>query len=316
MEKNINEFFEQEQDFQAPDFKASYSINVVSAKGEKFSIALAGEQAKTFIVADKAVKQAKGLDLNICRLFAQIDRFNPSTGKQEYKLGASTRDIIMQEWRYSKATANTYLNIGKTFFKSDASEKVKGITAFSVGQILPFVAIAKDFPVVAGVDTDYDFMEWLIANERLSASMSVESLAGIANEWKSCHLPKDWFTEVDGEWILTSVDGKQEYKTSFKVCPYLQEQEQDKDNEQEQDKDNKQEQGKDNEQEQDTPQTSLFASILKVLSVVDDLPVSDELRAEWSDVKEQVLKVAKKIDEYKPEEQEQGKGRGKGKNKK
>ena len=201
MEKNINEIFEQEQEFQAPDFNASYSVNVVSAKGEKFTVTLAGEQAKTFIVADKAVKQAKGLDLNICRLFAQIDRFNPSTGKQEYKLGASTRDIIMQEWRYSKATANTYLNIGKTFFKSDASEKVKGITAFSVGQILPFVAIAKDFPVVAGVDTDYDMMEWLIANERLTPSMSVESLNGIANVWKACHLPKEWFTEVDGEWI-------------------------------------------------------------------------------------------------------------------
>ena len=100
MEKNINEIFEQEQEFQAPDFNASYSVNVVSAKGEKFTVTLAGEQAKTFIVADKAVKQAKGLDLNICRLFAQIDRFNPSTGKQEYKLGASTRDIIIYTANY------------------------------------------------------------------------------------------------------------------------------------------------------------------------------------------------------------------------
>ena len=305
MEKNINEIFEQEQEFQAPDFKAAYSIDVVSAKGEKFSVTLAGEQAKTFIVADKAVKQSKGLDLTICRLFAQIDRFNPSTGKQEYKLGASTRDIIMQEWRYSKATANTYLNIGKTFFKSDASEKVKGITAFSVGQILPFVAIAKDFPVVAGVDTDYDMIEWLIANDRLSPSMSVEALNGIANVWKSCHLPKEWFTEVDGEWILMSADGKQEYKTTFKVCPYLQEQDKEQDKEQ------------DEEQEQETPQTSLYGSILKVLSLVDELPVSDELRDEWANVKEQVLIVARKIEDYKPEqEQEQDKSKSKSKNKK
>ena len=315
MEKNINEFFEHEQDFQAPDFKASYSVNVVSAKGEKSTITLAGEQAKTFIIADKTVKQAKGLDLNICRLFAQIDRFNPSTGKQEYKLGASTRDIIMQEWRYSKATANTYLNIGKTFFKSDASEKVKGITAFSVGQILPFVAIAKDFPVVAGVDTDYDFMEWLIANGRLSASMSVEELTGIANVWKSCYLPEEWFTEVDGEWILTSADGKNEYKTPFTACPYLRKQDK-PDNAPDDNATEDKSEDKPEDKPENTIQTSLFASILKVLSAVDDMPVSDELRSEWANVKEQVLIVAKKIDEYKPEqeqerEQEQGKSKSK-----
>lgn len=293
---------------------AEYTLEVIDAKGAKHSTALSGDNARMMIASDEVHRIGKKLDLSICLLFGALDRANKETKKGVFTYGASTRDIIMQKYKYAKSTANSYLSIGKTFFTNAGTEKVLGISSFTVGQIIPFLAVAKDYSVVGGLETDHDTFEWLIANDYLSPDMGAKELSDIASMWRDGHFPKEWVKEsASGEYpyyipsTYTTAESiahapKESFVSDleFTSCPFLETVSGPDDNAPDDNAPDDKAPATDDAPATDTPQISLFASILKVLSVVDDMPVSEDLRSEWANVKEQVLIVAKKIDDYKP----------------
>ena len=286
---------------------AETALRVIDSKGAVHTIAVKGDTARAVIAMDEANRLGKKLDLAICLLFAKLDTDNKEGEKKgTFTYGASTRDIIMQRWGYAKSTANMYLNIGKTFFTKLGAEKVLHITRFTVGQILPFVAIAKDFPIVGGLETSFDTMEWLIANGYLNASDTAQALADIASLWKEGAFPAEWVKESPADkkypyYIPATVKAEDAEKPSFSVDllftekPYFEEGEKAKE------EPTPAEEAPAPAEEapaEDTPQASLYAILANAIASIDDLPISDELREKWANLKGQIFTLAHDTDAY------------------
>ena len=293
----------------------TYALDLITAKGEKKHIDLTNDHALAFSALDEMERLGKRLDLGRCKLFAYIDRELNGNDSKNPRLGISTRDLIMQKYRYSKSTANIYLCVGKRCFKNDGSEKIAHISDFTVAQVIPFLTILEDYPVVGGYDTDNRFFSWLIANGYISPDMGTDVIRGIADLWKTCHLPKEWFTEVLGGFLLkaTTTDGDYCKSLLFPTCPYLNDAEQ-KPEEQ------KPEEQKPEEQkpEEQKPTPSLSGILAYAFNAIDTIPHTDEKKALWErfeTLKIDLLALAHDLDkpeeqkpeEQKPEEQKQDK---------
>ena len=285
----------------------TYDLSFVNAKGEKVSKNLTKpENVKLMIALDESQRLGKRLDLARCLLFATIER----TLNQDKALGISTRDLIMQKWHYSKATTNQYLAIGLKFFTNTGNEKVEGISQFTVGQIIPFLALVNDFPTIGGMDTDYKFLEWFIVNEYIKPTMTTTEIEGIAKLLKDGHLPKEWVkdsTDARFPYFVQCADKEGQSDLQFTLCPYLEEVEHGA--EQGTEEQGTEEQGTEEQgtEEQKPEENKLSVSVRKFLADLQDYPMSLEPRDELSTISEAVIKWAVKAEkakeEQKPEEQ-------------
>ena len=306
----------------------SYSLNYINAKGEKVEKTLnKPENVRLMVALDESQRLGKRLDLARCLMFATIER----TINKDKALGLSTRDFIMQKWHYSKATTNQYLAIGMKFYTNTGNEKVKGISNFTVGQIIPFLAFVNDFPTIGGLDTDYAFLEWFITNGYISADMTSTEIEGIAKLMKDGYIPKEWVKEsADSKlpYFVKCADIDGEIDMQFPLMPYIEvievanssaETETDK-TETENDK---------TETETETPKLSV--TVRRFLATLSDMPMTDDLRDELSALSESVIKWAVKVEKSTETETEktetetetetektetETEGKGKGKNKK
>lgn len=285
----------------------TYALDIITAKGEKKHIDLSNNHALAFSALDEMERLGKRLDLGRCKLFAYIDRELNGSDIKNPRLGISTRDLIMQKYRYSKSTANSYLRVGKLCFKNDGSEKIARISEFTVAQVIPFLSILEDYPVVGGYDTDNRFFSWLIANAYISPDMGTDVIKGIADIWKTCHLPREWFTEVQNGFLLkaTTTDGDYCKSLLFPTCPYLEDGDK---QEQEQEQEQEQAQQEQNPEEQ-KPVASLSGILAYAFNAIDSIPRTDAKSALWEKfetIKNDLLALAHDLDkpeEQKPEEQ-------------
>ena len=282
----------------------TYALDLITAKGEKKHIDLTNDHALAFSALDEMERLGKRLDLGRCKLFAYIDREMNGSDTKNPRLGISTRDLIMQKYRYSKSTANSYLRVGKLCFKNDGSEKIARISDFTVAQVIPFLSILEDYPVVGGYDTDNRLFSWLIANGYISPDMGTDVIRGIADIWKSCHLPKEWFSTFDGGYLLkaTTTDGEYCKSILFPFCPYLEDSPKDAP---EEDTANAPENKTETETE-NKPVASLSGILAYAFNAIDTIPHTDEKKALWERfeaLKTDLLALAHDLD--KPEKQKQ-----------
>ena len=274
----------------------SYSLNYVNAKGEKVEKTLSKpENVRLMVALDESQRLGKRLDLARCLMFATIER----TINKDKALGLSTRDFIMQKWHYSKATTNQYLAIGMKFYTNTGNEKVKGISNFTVGQIIPFLAFVNDFPTIGGIDTDYAFLEWFITNGYISADMTATEIEGIAKLMKDGTIPKEWVKESADSKLpyfvrCANIDGETDMQ--FPLMPYLEVIEtatssaEDGKTEDGKTEDGKTEDGKTEE----TP--TLSVTVRRFLATLSDMPMNEDLRNELSTLSESVIKWAVKVE--------------------
>lgn len=271
----------------------TYDLTFVNAKGESVKKSLTNRDSVRLMVAlDESQRIGKRLDLARCLMFATIER----TLNKDKALGISTRDLIMQKWHYSKATTNQYLAIGMKFFTNTGNEKVDGISQFTVGQIIPFLAFVNDFPTIGGLDTDYNFLAWFIKNGYITPSMGTGEIEGIAKLFKDGTIPKEWVKEsADSKlpYFVPCADIDGEVDLQFPLMPYME---------------SVTVTTKDNEHEASEPEASkpeasepektlkLSITVRQFLATLQSMSMPEDLRDELSDISEKVIKWAIKVD--------------------
>lgn len=212
-----------------------------------------------------------------------INRLRTLNAQKETK-AKSIVAFCEQQYGYAKATANTYANIGKTFFDKDGQPVIDGIADFTTGQLIPMLALVNDYPCICGVDLNNDIMGDLIQFGFISPEMTVKEIKGIADTLKACYVPKEWVTEIDGIYmVMTKGDA---VIMSFDECPYFVEETADSGDNSDggDDADNGEEVG------------TISEAIRKAFALVDGLELDDTLRKEWKKACDNLLKVASKID--------------------
>ena len=294
----------------------TYALDLITAKGEKKHIDLTNDHALAFSALDEMERLGKRLDLGRCKLFAYIDREMNGSDTKNPRLGISTRDLIMQKYRYSKSTANSYLRVGKLCFKNDGSEKIARISEFTVAQVIPFLSILEDYPVVGGYDTDNRFFSWLIANSYISPEMGTDVIKGIADIWKSCHLPKEWFKEYRGGYLLDSTTTDGDYCNSilFPNCPYLEDATNTDETETETETESKTE-----TETESKPVASMSGILAYAFNAIDTIPRTDEKKALWERfeaLKNDLLALAHDLDKTETETETETESKSKSKSKK
>ena len=201
-----------------------------------------------------------------------INRLRTLNAQKETK-AKSIVAFCEQQYGYAKATANTYANIGKTFFDKDGQPVIDHIADFTTGQLIPLLALVNDYPCICGVDLNNEIMSQLINYGYISPDMTVKEIKGIADTLKACYVPKEWVVEVDGEYIVGGFDSKALIMT-FEECPYYVEE----------------------SAEESAEVGTISEAIRKTLALVDGLDLDDTLRKEWKKASDNLLKVASKID--------------------
>ena len=220
-------------------------------------------------------------------MFATIER----TLNQDKALGISTRDLIMQKWHYSKTTTNQYLAIGMKFFTNTGNEKIEGISQFTVGQIIPFLAFVNDFPTIGGIDTDYKFLEWFIKNGYIAPTMTTTEIEGIAKLFKYGYIPKEWVRQsVDSKlpYFVKCADIDGETDLQFPLMPFLEAVEKPAEP-----KDESKDETKGETKDESKDETiKLSVTVRQFLATLADMPMSDESRDELSKLSEDFIKWA------------------------
>ena len=175
----------------------NYELHFKRANGEVVTKVVKNPQTALALTAvDSLTEVLRAGDVRLSILFAKLERENVFKLVEVKNMG----EMIQAQWGFAKSTALSYLNIGKTFFNKDGVEVIEGISNFSLGQLLPFVALVNDYPCIEGVDMDNTFMARLIKWGLISPKMSVKELNGIATILKMSYLPKEWIElRVDGE---------------------------------------------------------------------------------------------------------------------
>ena len=215
-----------------------------------------------------------------------INRLRTLNAQKETK-AKSIVAFCEQQYGYAKSTANTYANIGKTCFDKDGNPVIEGIARFTTGQLIPMLALINDYPCICGVDLNNDIMSDLITYGFISPDMTVKEIKGIADTLKACYIPKEWVTEVDGQYIVYgSKDNEVEIMT-FEECPYYVEDITDGDTNDGETTDG---------ETTDTEVGTISEAIRKAFALVDGLELDDSLKKEWKKAADNLLKVAGKID--------------------
>lgn len=211
-----------------------------------------------------------------------INRLRTLNAQKETK-AKSIVAFCEQQFGYAKATANTYANIGKTFFDKDGNPVIEHIADFTTGQLIPMLALVNDYPCICGVDLNNEIMSELIAYGFISPDMTVKEIKGIADTLKACYVPKEWISEVDGQFIVYG--GESEIMV-FEECPYFVEESAETAND-----------GEPSDDEETTVESGTISdAIRKAFALVDGLDLDDTLRKEWKKASDNLLKVAGKID--------------------
>lgn len=212
-----------------------------------------------------------------------INRLRTLNAQKETK-AKSIVAFCEQQYGYAKSTANTYANIGKTFFDKDGNPVIDGIASFTTGQLIPLLALVNDYPCICGVDLNNDIISDLIAFDFISPDMTVKEIKGIADTLKACYIPKEWVTEINGEYLVLTTGGAT--IMSFEECPYYVEEEVEV---------TEAEVGEVEEAEVGGAGT-ISEAIRKAFALVDGLDLDDTLRKEWKKASDNLLKVVGKID--------------------
>ena len=215
-----------------------------------------------------------------------INRLRTLNAQKETK-AKSIVAFCEQQYGYAKATANTYANIGKTFFDKDGQPVIEHIADFTTGQLIPLLALVNDYPCICGIDLNNDIMSSLIEYGYISPEMTVKEIKGIADTLKACYVPKEWVEEVDGQFIVYGNVAHDIEIMVFEECPYYVEDNNDSDTNDSDTTDG------------DTTETevgTLSDAIRKAFALVDGLELDDTLRKEWKKASDNLLKVAGKID--------------------
>lgn len=275
--------------------------NTLACIGEKLAI------PESFTVAYKDKTGANHLktltDCNEVALYYSIDRFADMGGKVDTALihllgemyqtnafkvlgmtsvaeyGASVKHI-------AKSTTNTYVNIFKTCFNKDHTEKIIGIADFGKGQLTPLVGLLNNLPTIAGVEFTFDTIARLISNGDISADMSVEEINGIIKVLKAFCVPKEWVrVEVDEEgthFFLKATD--EEFISDPRPI--------------EGEKSEKKKKKKDNDGDDDADGDTIkpVDLILKALEVYENAELDDDTRNALKDAKNNLLLVLARID--------------------
>lgn len=225
-----------------------------------------------------------GHDADIMRCVL-INRLRTLNAQKETK-AKSIVAFCEQQYGYAKATANTYANIGKTFFDKDGMPVIEHIADFTTGQLIPMLALVNDYPCICGVDLNNDIMSNLIQWGYISPDMTVKEIKGIADTLKACYVPKEWVKETaDGYLVLGADDkGNTVVIMEFSECPYYVEGETVETETEETVSDENAETG------------TISDAIRKTLALVDGIDLDDSLRKEWKKASDNLLKVAGKID--------------------
>lgn len=213
-----------------------------------------------------------------------INRLRTLNAQKETK-AKSIVAFCEQQYGYAKSTANTYANIGKTFFDKDGNPVIDGIVSFTTGQLIPLLALVNDYPCICGVDLNNDIMSDLIAFDFISPDMTVKEIKGIADTLKACYVPKEWVTEIDGEYVVLTKGNA--VIMSFAECPYYVEEEAETAEAETTD---------DGETAEAGEVGTISEAIRKAFALVDGLDLDDTLRKEWKKASDNLLKVAGKID--------------------
>lgn len=219
-----------------------------------------------------------------------INRLRTLNAQKETK-AKSIVAFCEQQYGYAKSTANTYANIGKTFFDKDGNPVIDHIADFTTGQLIPLLALVNDYPCICGVDLNNDIMSDLIGNGYISPEMTVKEIKGIADTLKACYVPKEWVVDVDGQYIVFAqdpVDGTKDATheiMTFEECPYYVEETADSTDD-----------GEPKDDEETTESGTISDAIRKAFALVDGLDLDDTLRKEWKKASDNLLKVASKID--------------------
>lgn len=217
-----------------------------------------------------------------------INRMRTLNAQKETK-AKSIVAFCEQQYGYAKATANTYANIGKTFFDKDGQPVIEGIADFTTGQLIPLLALVNDYPCICGVDLNNDIMSELIEFGFISPDMTVKEIKGIADTLKASYIPKEWVDEdkLNGVYIVhgKGIDGEFPIM-EFEECPYYVEETADSTDSTDSTDDG------DSTAEAGT----ISDAIRKTLALVDGLELDDSLRKEWKKACDNLLKVAGKID--------------------
>lgn len=218
-----------------------------------------------------------------------INRLRTLNAQKETK-AKSIVAFCEQQYGYAKATANTYANIGKTFFDKDGQPVIEGIADFTTGQLIPMLALVNDYPCICGVDLNNDIMSDLIRFGFISPEMTVKEIKGIADTLKACYVPKEWvdFDALNGLYIVhgKEVDGDVPIM-EFAECPYFVEEEAETAEAETTD---------DGETTEAGEPGTISEAIRKAFALVDGLDLDDTLRKEWKKASDNLLKVAGKID--------------------
>lgn len=238
---------------------------------------------------DAMVEANEKNDLAICKAFAAMKRDN--TFKKVGLKNVSEYASLRFGWETS--TANTYTNIGTTFFNADGSEKIVRIGEFSKGALIPLCALVNDYPTICGVQWNNDIMSALIANNNISPLMTVAEIKSLVKEMRASYIPKSWCIinlDDNGNWtyVLEAMP-----EIVFDDCPYLEEEEKPSKTSKNAPKTDE------NTSDDDTIASENLKpseAILGAWEAIKQFPLSDTLKKEMEAFEKKLLSILAKVD--------------------
>lgn len=245
--------------------------------------------AALLFCTDSMVEANEKNDLAICKAFAAMKRDN--TFKKVGLKNVSEYAALRFGWETS--TANTYTNIGTTFFNADGSEKIARIGEFSKGALIPLCGLVNDYPTICGVQWNNDIMAALVANNNISPLMTVAEIKSIVKELKASYIPKAWAcVNIDDDGNCTySLEAMPEIV--FDDCPYLEEEA--KPSKSSKNAPKTDESGADDE---NIANANLKPSeaILGAWEAIKQFPLSDTLKKEMETFEKKLVSILAKVD--------------------
>jgi len=279
------------ENYAPKELPKSYTFHFKNKEGNEATHEITNpEQVKMLCAVDSLTAIMRGGDVRLAILFAKLDRQNAFKYVELKTMSA----MIQSYWHFEKSTANSYLAIGKAFFDHEGNEKIEGIGDFSLGQLLPLVALVKEYPTICGFEIDNNFMSHLIHAGFLSPNMTTKEVKGIADTLKASYLPKKWVNK-DQDGYFAEIDG---ITFRFDDCPYCEEVTENKPDK----ADNKPNKATSNDSADDTtsdnenPQESPIDALMALLASVDLFDMDASLRKEWDKAKKSVELVLEKLD--------------------
>lgn len=269
----------------------SYTFHFKNKEGNEATHEITNpEQVKMLCAVDSLTAIMRGGDVRLAILFAKLERQNAFKYVELKTMSA----MIQSYWHFEKSTANSYLAIGKTFFDHEGNEKIEGIGDFSLGQLLPLVALVKEYPTVCGFEIDNNFMSHIIRAGLLSPSMTTKEVKGIADTLKASYLPKKW-VDKDQDGYFAEIDG---ITYRFDECPYAEEVVENKPEKgtSKPEKGTAKEATDDTTGEDENADENPIDALMALLASVDSFDMDVSLRKEWDKAKKSVELVLEKLD--------------------